>query len=622
MSLLFKAVGSIDSISHLSEAQRDAMADKKDDSGRLYYGDNLGVLQEYVDDESVDLIYLDPPFKSDAQYNVIFERPDGHGSQAGAFHDTWTWTSESEVAFESVIRRGDRVSETLSGMMSFLGKNDTMAYLCMMAPRLLELKRTLKPTGSIYLHCDPTASHYLKILLDGVFGFGSFKNHIAWRRSDSHSDVKRKWPATSDHLLFYTKDPDREIIPQYKPYPERTLREWYLYLELPNGSTRRMTKKEIETQQIPSGARRFNTADMSAPAGGGMAAINKQTGKTNGWHIYKGYEPPARGWRYSPETMARLDADGLLLFPNSKSGRIMLKRYLDEQRGVIVGDIWDDIQHLRAATSEALGYPTQKPLALLERIISASSNPGDVVLDPFCGCGTAVDAAQKLGRRWIGIDVTHYAVTVIEGRLRKQFNGLTPRVVGRPEDLAGAWDLARRDKYQFQWWANWLVGVQNYREQKTGGDQGIDGKIFFMNGPYGTGRVIVSVKGGDTVNPSMIRDLIGTVNSEKAELGLFVCIAEPTQGMTAAAAKAGMVKTAHGMFPKVQIITIEELLSGKKANLPPYFQAEGERRISGKKRQAQSAQPQLSFKFPIPGGKSGRKRGEVIYPAASLLLAR
>jgi DNA modification methylase len=600
-------------------AKKSAPRKRDDIGGTLYYGDNLGFLAE-MDDETVDLVYLDPPFNSSAQYNVIFERRDGSGAQAGAFYDSWTWTDESERAFERVMKRGGTIADTLSGLKSFLGKDDNMAYLCMMAPRLIELKRVLKPTGSIYLHCDPTASHYLKILLDGVFGLPNFKNHIAWKRSDSHSDVKRKWPAISDHLLFYAKDPDTEITPQYKPYPERTLREWYLYLELPNGSTRRMTKGEIETQQIPVDARRFNTADMSAPAGGGMAAIKKETGKPNGWHVYKGYSPPARGWRYSPETMAELDADGLLLFPKSKSGRIMLKRYLDKQRGVVAGDIWDDIQHLRAATSEALGYPTQKPLALLERIINASTKPGDVVLDPFCGCGTAVDAAQKLGRKWIGIDITHYAITVIEGRLKKQFNGLVPPVVGRPEDLAGAWDLARRDKYQFQWWANWLVGVQNYREHKIGADRGIDGKIFFMNGPYGTGRVIVSVKGGDTVNPSMIRDLIGTVDSEKAELGLFVCIADPSAGMATSAARAGMVKTAHGMFPKVQIITIDELLSGKKANLPPYYQVEEERRSMGKKRPSNAGEPQLSFKFPISGGKTGNRRPEIIYPSASLLM--
>lgn len=250
----------------------------------------------------------------------------------------------------------------------------------------------------------------------------------------------------------------------------------------------------------------------------------------------------------------------------------------------------------------------------------ATTDPGDVVLDPFCGCGTTVEAAQRLGRKWVGIDITHYAITVIEERLKKQFSGLVPQVTGRPEDLDAAWDLARRNKYQFQWWANWLVGVQNYREQKTGADQGIDGKIFFKNGPLGTGRIIVSVKGGDSLNPSMVRDLLGTVDAEKAQLGLFVCIAEPTAGMISAVNKAGIVKTAHGPFPKIQIITIEELLSGKKPVLPPFYEVEREGRPDKRPTNAQT--PQLSFKFPITGGGKRKTRNEeLIYPAASLLMA-
>lgn len=511
-------------------------------SGTLYYGDNLSVLQSEIDDESIDLIYLDPPFNSSAQYNVIFEERDGSGAQAGAFHDTWTWTDDSERGYESVMKRGGPIAETLSGMMSFLGKSNTMSYLCMMTPRLIELRRVLKRTGALYLHCDPTASHFLKIVLDAVFGRENFRNEILWYYYNKmHDSRKRLFPNATDHIFFYVKDVNSD-------FPFHQLKE----------------RRETPIKQL-----------------------------------------------------MRKKVNGKIVNARDDSGKLMYQ--LKEDR--TIDNVWR-IPMLQPASPERLGWPTQKPLALLERILKASSDEGAVVLDPFCGCGTAVDAAQKLGRRWVGIDVTHYAITVIESRLKKQFKGLTPRVVGRPLDLAGAWDLARRNKAQFQWWANWLVGVQNYREQKGGGDQGIDGKIFFMNGPYGTGRIIVSVKGGDTINPSMVRDLIGTVDSEEAELGLFVCIAEPSPAMIAAAARAGLVKTAHGRFPKVQIITIEELLAGKRANLPPYYEVDGERRTSGRKHPSSGgAEPQLSFKFPISGGRVGGKaRGEAIYPSASLLM--
>lgn len=465
-----------------------------------------------------------------------------------------------------------------------------MAYICMMTPRLIELKRVLKATGSLYLHCDPTASHFLKIVLDAVFGTEQFRNEIVWKRTTAHNDPKR-FGRIADRIFYYTKSNDRNFNIVHGAY----------------------SPEQIARFKYEDAGGKFKAENLTAP--------HFSETRTVKW---RGVHPGAnRQWRFSTEELERLYAAGrILLRGDGKPRKDGLKEYLSDSPGSVLQDIWTDIQ-MGPTTGERLGYPTQKPLALLERIINASTNPGDVVLDPFCGCGTAVDAAQKLGRRWIGIDVTHYAITVIEGRLKKQFNGLVPRVVGRPEDLDGAWDLARRDKYQFQWWANWLVGVQNYREQKVGSDQGIDGKIFFMNGPYGTGRIIVSVKGGDTVSPSMVRDLIGTVDSEEAELGLFVCIAEPSQAMIAAAARAGIVKTAHGTFPKVQIVTIKDILSGKKPNLPKCYQVEGAHRGNDRSNRSRVGAPQMSFKFPIPGGGKARQRvNEVIYPSASLLMAR
>lgn len=555
----------------------------------LFYGDNLWVLKEHVQDESVDLVYLDPPFNSNAQYNVIFDRPDGEASeaQAGAFHDTWNWTThESEAAYESVMRQGGLVAETLSGLMSFMGKSATMAYLCMMAPRLIELKRVLKPTGSLFLHCDPTADYCLRMLLDAVFGADQFRNQIIWQRAMPKGHAFTRFPASQDVIFFYGRSKKTKWHTQYVPLRDEYVKSHYSSIESETG-------------------RRYMLDNC----------LNPNPNRPNLTYEWKGIK---RVWRWEKSRMQAIHDAGRLVY--TSSGMPRFKRYLDESKGSPITSVWTDIPPVNSQAQERLGYPTQKPLPLLERIISATTDPGDVVLDPFCGCGTTIEAAQKLSRQWIGIDVTHYAITVIEERLKKHFSGLTPPVTGRPEDLDAAWDLARRNKYQFQWWANWLVGVQNYREQRTGADQGIDGKIYFKNGPLGTGRVIVSVKGGDALNPSMVRDLLGTVEAEKAQLGLFVCIAQPTPGMISAVNKAGVLRTAHGPFPKVQIITIEELLSGKKPDLPPFYEVRREGRPD--KRPTNSHTPQLSFKFPIAGGGKRKNRNEeIIYPAASLLMA-
>jgi site-specific DNA-methyltransferase (adenine-specific) len=509
---------------------------------KLYYGDNLWHLKENVEDQSVDLIYLDPPFNSQVQFNVIFDRPDGGVSeaQAGAFNDAWRWsTDESEAAYEYVMSHGGAPAEMLRGMLSILGKTDTMAYICMMTPRLMELKRVLKPTGSIYLHCDPTANAFIRIMMNAVFGVEQFRNEIIWYYYNKMHDRRKKlFPRASDNIYFYVRDINQNFtFHQLKEKREKAFKQ--------------LARKKVNGRMVNA-----------------------------------------------------RDEDGKLIY------RMKEDRTLD--------NVWR-IPCLQPASQERLGWPTQKPLAVLQRIIAASSNEGDVVLDPFCGCGTTIEAAEQMGRNWIGIDVTHYAITVIEERLRRRCDGLVPPVEGRPEDLEAAWDLSRRDKYQFQWWANWLVGVQNYREHKRGGDGGIDGKIFFKNGPRGTGRVIVSVKGGEQLNPSMVRDLSGTVDAEQAELGLFVCIAEPTQGMRDFASKAGIIKTAHGPFPRIQIITVRELLEGKRPNLPPYYQLEDDGRPE--KKRIDPPDPQMTFKFTIPGAAKEPPE-QVVYPAAHFLLSR
>lgn len=526
----------------------------------LYYGDNLDILSRYVPAESVDLVYLDPPFNSSRNYNVLFQEQDGDraAAQIKAFEDTWRWDESAAAAYHEVVEGGGKVSEVMQAFRLFVGTNDMLAYLSMMAPRLVEMRRVLKSGGSLYLHCDPTASHYLKLLLDAVFGPMSFANHITWKRSDSHSDSKHQFANTSDHILFYRKSDDTTFQPQYGEYPVETLRDWYLHLEMPDGSTRRMTEAERESQQIPKGARRFNTGDLSSP-----------NPRPNLMYEYKGLPYPPKGWRCSEERMRELDGRGLLLFPDDPKGRIMFKRYLDEQSGVVVGDIWTDIGQLRGAAAERLGYPTQKPVALLERIIQASSKEGDVVLDPFCGCGTTIAAAQKLNRKWIGIDITHLAINLIRTRLRDTYGeSVKFEVLGEPTTADDAAELASTDPYQFQWWALGLVGARRV-EQKKGADKGIDGQLYFHDGGKGkdTKQVIFSVKAGH-VTVSQVRDLVGVITREKAEIGVLISFEKPTGPMRTEAASAGYYESPWGKHPKVQLIAVDELLEGKTIDMP------------------------------------------------------
>jgi len=521
----------------------------------LYYGDNLEVMREHIADGSVDLVYLDPPWNSARGYNVLFKQAKKDESQAQiiAFEDTWQWKKSTyDQLFEDPRNAG--LFNLIESLFAILGKNEMMAYLVMMAPRLLELHRVLKPTGSLYLHCDPVASHYLKIMLDVVFGPLSFRNEITWRRSDTHNDARRQFADISDSILFYAKRSPYTFNVQYGGLAEKTLRNWYLWLELPDGSTRRMTKEERETQVIPAGARRFNTGDMSSPSP-----------RPNLMYDYKGYKPHPNGWRVSLEKMRALDSKGLLLFPSDRNGRIMLKRYLDEQPGAVIGDIWADISQLRGADAERMGYPTQKPLAVLERIISASSNPGDLVLDPFCGCGTAVVAAEKLGRRWIGIDITFIAVRLIMDRLDRDFH-LKPdkdyRVVGDPKDAYSARKLFEEDAKRFETWA--VALVDGVPQPDKVADKGVDGKVYFHDLKRKLQCAVIQVKGGH-VNPSMVRDFAHVIEREKAGMGYMITLETPTKGMYQAAEEAGFFAAPSGRkIPRLQIRTIKELLEEHK----------------------------------------------------------
>jgi site-specific DNA-methyltransferase (adenine-specific) len=506
----------------------------------LYYGDNLEILQRYIRDESVDLVYLDPPFNSNANYNVLFAQKDGAQSSAQiqAFEDTWQWDQNAIQTYTREVEKGGAAADALRAFYLILGNSNMMAYLTMMAPRLQELRRVLKPTGSLYLHCDPTASHYLKVLLDMVFGVENFRNEITWVRSNPKSHGSVNFPNCTDTLLRYTKT-DKFVF--HQPYGEHNpdyVKSAYKY--------------EDEKG-------RYRLLPLLNP-------------NDNRPHLTYEFLGVTRVWRWTKERMQKAYTDGLVV--QLKPGSVpQYKKHLQDSKGRTITNYWPDIQ--QAAGNESLGYPTQKPLALLERIIQASSNPGDVVLDPFCGCGTAIAAAQKLGRKWIGIDITHLAIGLIKRRMEDAFgDSLKYQVIGEPTTLQEALSLAEQDKYQFQWWALGLVGARP-ADQKKGSDRGIDGRLYFHDDNTGkTRQVILSVKGGQHVNVSHIRDLIGVLDREKAEIGVYLSLEEASKPMRAEAAQAGFYHSEiwNKDYPKVQILTIADLLEGKQIDMPPIQQ--------------------------------------------------
>jgi DNA modification methylase len=556
------------------------MADNK-----LFYGDNLDVLRRYVKDETVDLIYLDPPFKSQQDYNVLFAEKDGtqSSSQIMAFEDTWEWNLDAERAYQEIVERGGTVSQAMQAFRTFLGHSDMMAYLAMMAPRLIELKRVLKVTGSIYLHCDPTASHYLKMLMDAVFGPQYFRNEIIWRRTGAHNSAKRYGPI-HDVILFYTKTGAYVWTKPKRPYMLGHVKENFIQTDL--------------------GWRTNYYGNVLT----GSGTRNGESGQP-----WRGFDPTGRGrhWAVPGKVVEETGEDMSYLGQHEKLDRLLelgfikivpgeawpvYEHEIKPTDGTPVSDLWtyqpytegtvfgtddgidEDVRWLSTKDQERLGYQTQKPEALLERIIKASSNEGDLVLDPFCGCGTAVVAAQRLNRRWIGIDITHLAIGLIKQRLTDIFGPEirgTYEIHGEPTDLAGAQALADQDKFQFEAWALSLVGARHAGEVRRGPDRGIDGKKFFHDDKSGkTKQIIFSVKAGH-VQVSYIRDLRGVLDREKAAIGVLVTLEPPTKPMEKEAAEAGFYESPHleEKFPRIQILTIEQLLLGEQVAYPRWLDA-------------------------------------------------
>jgi site-specific DNA-methyltransferase (adenine-specific) len=519
---------------------------------KLYFGDNLSILRKHVAAESVDLIYLDPPFNSAANYNLLFKEQSGAQSaaQITAFEDTWHWGAEAEAAFHDLRDYApEDLLNLMTAMRGFLGESDMMAYLTMMAPRLVELRRVLKQTGSIYLHCDSTASHYLKVMLDAIFDGRNYVNEIIWKRSSAHSDRSqgsKHFGRLHDSILVYAKSPEYVWNQLYEKHTDDYIASHYQYIEEESG-------------------RRYGLDNITGPGG---------EAKGNPSYEVMGV---TRYWRYSREKMQALIDAGRIV-QNNPGTVPRYKRYLDESLGKPIQDIWDDLPPINSQAKERLGYPTQKPEALLSRILETSSNEGDTVLDPFCGCGTTVNVAERLRRRWLGIDITHLAISLIKKRLADTFQEqLSPyEVLSVPVDVESAEALATsglKGRYDFQYWAIDLVGGRPAQDKKKGKDTGIDGLIYFHDDHSGAPKkLLIQVKSGKVSSPD-IRDLKGVMQREDAPLAAFLTLQAPSRDMKTEALSAGFYEPtdrfyAGERFPRLQILTIEELLAGAQLNYP------------------------------------------------------
>jgi DNA modification methylase len=533
---------------------------------RLLFGDNLKWLHDrkVFPDGSVDLVYLDPPFNSNANYNVLFKEASGEASQAQfhAFTDTWEWTADVDATYAEFVDNCPNASvvELVEALKKFLKTSPMMAYLAMMAPRLVELHRVLKPTGSLYLHCDPTASHYLKLVLDGIFGAQNFLNEIIWKRTHAHGSSRRCGPV-HDVILLYAKTDN------------------YLWTSPKTAHDPEYVEKHFKCVDEKTG-RLFAPITLT-----GSQVRHGDSGKP-----WRGTNPTnvGRHWAIPGDVVERLklpgstvqekldalDAAGRIYWPQKSGGTPRLKWYADELEGTALPDIWADIPPISSHAAERLGYATQKPQALLERIIEASCPKDGVVLDPFCGCGTTVHAAQKLGRQWIGIDVTYLAINLIKRRLRDAFGDEVQfEEHGEPKDFESAKRLAEMDKFQFQHWALSLVGARPLREgDGKGADRGVDGLLYFYEGKDDRAKLIVQVKGGGNVSAKDIRDLLGTVENQKAIGGVLITLESPTKPMVRESVGAGRYKTKlyQKEYPKIQILTVEGLLNGtERLEAPP-----------------------------------------------------
>jgi DNA modification methylase len=527
----------------------------------LYYGDNLTIMQR-MPKWSVDLIYLDPPFNSKQNYNLIYKNMTGKPvpDQAEAFCDTWDMDPQKEEIARSmpILMRehgiADYYVEFWRLWINALRHTQPhlLAYLIYMVQRLLYMKSLLRPTGSIYLHCDPTASHYIKVMMDGIFGHERFRNEIIWRRTTAHSSAKRFAPL-HDVILYYGVGDNVTWTTPRTMYDESYLDRYYKF---DDGDGRRYWRADITGAGI-------RTGDSGKPwRGRDPTAISRH------WALPQKVISELAGSERARQMTAQeklelLEQHGRIYWPRS-DGMPQYKRYRDELQGKRVGDIWDDISRINPVGSEWLGYPTQKPIALLDRIIQASSKKGDVVFDPFCGCGTTIYSAEKNQRAWIGCDIAILSIKLVReiltGDVHKLVDGRHFDVSGVPVSVEQAQELFKRDPFQFEHWIVERVGA--FPTKKTG-DKGIDGRMYFETHD-GLKAMVLSVKGGHT-RPGDVRDLRGVLERESdTEMAGFLCLQEPTRAMKDEAATAGQFQYAGVKYDRLQILTVKDVLEDKR----------------------------------------------------------
>ncbi len=517
----------------------------------LYLGDCLNVLRDNVPDESVDLIYNDPPFNSKRDYNIFFDDKEIQ-TQRIAFEDTWTLKNIQDSLAELHTLKTDNLYFLLLTYQKVAPH--AFPYLTMMSLRILEMHRVLKPTGSFYLHCDPTMSHYLKTVCDIIFGEKNFRNEIVWKRTTAHNDPGR-YGANIDTILFYTKSDNWK---------------WNeIYLEHGEKYISRFKNKDRD-------GRLWQDDNLTAK------------GLSGGGYEYE-YKGAKSLWRVPLETMKKLDAEGKLHFTNK--GGIRLKRYLDNNKGIVLQALWDDISPINSQAKERLGYPTQKPKALLERIIKASSNEGDTVLDGFSGCGTTIDAAEGSHRNWIGIDISPIAISLVKRRLLDTYGEHLSKfeVRGTPTDEQSAIELWKQNPNAFQDW--WLTEFEVFSTTfgTKGADKGIDGIAQYLTDPKTQNviRAAFQVKGGVHIQSKDIDALLGAMDKHKCELGVFLTIAEPTKPMLDTIASSGFIEIPGFKIPRLQILTLEDYFKNKLLKLPKYNITFKAAQLKGKKKQNQ-----------------------------------
>ena len=534
---------------------------------KLYYGDCLTIMQD-MPLGSVDLIYLDPPFNSKRDYNSIYKDETGRPlpDQIEAFCDLWVLNEERERAIREMPvlmhKAGvdDDVVEFWKIWCNALRKTQPglLAYLSYMTERLLPMRGVLKPTGSIYLHCDDEAVHYIKVMMDGVFGHGNARDMIVWQRAagrakGSQHDA-RSFGRDVDYILHYSRD---------KKYTHHAIH-------------RELSNEEIEEKfpEIDEQGRRYHT---------GVPIFRQPSmgARPNLCYTYNGVtNPHPSGWRVSRQRLAEMDRNGEIIWRAGKSP--LRKSFAANYRGKPLGNLWADIPNV-TGKNERIGYATQKPVALLERIIKASSNLGDVVFDPFCGCATTIEAAHRLNRRWIGIDIAIHAIKrVAKVRLEDRLGlkeGVDFAIEGVPRNLEGARDLWRRDKYHFQKWA--VEQVDGFVTSRKSSDGGIDGRLYFDLGGRSLESMVLEVKGGDNVGIDVVRNLRGVLEREEAPMAGLIVLNEPgdtkRRNFGREMAQAGDLDVKGVLYPRMQLLTAADILDGRRFRTPSVARGRGER---------------------------------------------